>query len=68
MISIVIGSLTIVSTNCEVVYINNPMNRELVTSTEYISIGGYHIPLMIIFKGIYYLYKYFNNDIDSNIL
>ena len=68
IISIVVGSLTIVPTDYKVVYIDNPANRELVTSIEYISTGDYYIPLIIIFKGAYYLRKNFKNDIDSNIL
>ena len=68
MISVVNSSLVIVPTDAKEVYINNPENRELITSTECISAGGYHVPPMITFKGAYYLRKYFTNDIDGNIL
>ena len=62
------GSLIIVPTNCIVAYVDDPDNQELVTSTECISVGGFHVPPMITFKGAYYLRKYFKNDMDDNIL
>ena len=68
MIGMVNGSLVIVPTDCKVVYVDNPENRELVISTECISAGGYHVPPMITFKGAYHLRKYFKNDSDGNIL
>jgi hypothetical protein len=68
MIGMVNGSLVIVPTECEVVYVDNPENRELITSIECISTGGYHVPPMITFKGAYHLRKYFKNDSDGNIL
>jgi len=55
MIGIVNGSFVIVPADYEAVYVNNPENRELVTSTECISAGSYHIPPMITFKGAYHL-------------
>ena len=54
--------------NYNEVFIDDPCNRELVTITEYISIRGYYLPPMITFKRVYYLYKYFNNNTDGNIL
>jgi hypothetical protein len=51
-----------------IAYVDDLANRELVTSTECISAGGYHIPPMITFKGTYHLRKFFKNNIDSNIL
>ena len=68
MISIVASSLVIVPTNYIVSYIDNLENQELITSIEYISRGSFYVSLIIIFKGTYYLRKYFNNNIDSNIL
>ena len=68
MIGMVAGSLVIVPTGCEATYVDDPENRELVTSTECISAGGYHVPPMITFKGAYHLRKYFKNDTDDNIL
>ena len=68
MISIQVGSLVLVPTNYIVTYIDDPRNRELVTSTKCISTSGFHVPPMITFKGVYYLRKYFKNDIDSDIL
>jgi hypothetical protein len=68
MIGIVARSLVIVPVSCEATYTNNPENRELVTLTECISAGGYHVLLMITFKGADHLRKYFKNDTDGNIL
>ena len=68
MIGMVNGSLVVVPAGCTVAYVDDLENRELVTSTEYISAGGYHVPPMITFKGAYYLRKYFTNEIDGNIL
>ena len=50
------------------VYINDPDNKELVTLIECIGVLGYHLLAMITFKGIYYLWKYFDNDMDGNTL
>ncbi len=49
MIRMVSGSLVIVPIDYKAVFVDDPTNRELVTSTECISIGGYHVPPMIIF-------------------
>jgi hypothetical protein len=68
MIGVVSGSLVIVPLDCETVYVDDPANRELVTSTECISASGHHVPPMIIFKGAYHLRKYFKNDIDGRVL
>ena len=68
IISIVAGSLIIVPASYITAYINDPANRELVILTEYISAGGFHVPLMITFKGAFYLQKFFKNEIDRNIL
>jgi hypothetical protein len=68
LIGIVAGSLIIVPTDCTVAYIDDPANRELVASTECISTGGFHVPLIIIFKDAHHLRKYFKNDMDRNIL
>jgi hypothetical protein len=68
MIGMVSGSLVIVPLNCDEVYVDDPANRELVTSTECISATGHHVPPMITFKGAYHLRKHFKNDIDDNTL
>ena len=68
LIGVVSGSIVIVPIGCEAVYVDDPANRELVTSTECISAGGHHVPPMIIFKGAYHLRKYFKNDMDGRIL
>ena len=49
MIGIVSGSLVVVLADCKETFVDDPCNRELVTITEYISAGGYHLPLMIIY-------------------
>ena len=68
LIGVVSSLIVIVPIGYKAVYVDNPTNRELVTSIEYISIGGYYVPPIIIFKGAYHLRKYFKNDIDSYIL
>jgi len=68
MIGIVSGSLVVVLADCKEVFVDDPYNRELVIITKYISVGGYYLPPMIIYKGAYYLRKYFKNDIDGDIL
>ena len=68
LIRMVTGSLIIVPASTIIAYIDDPVNRGLVTSTECISAGGYHIPPMITFKGTYHLWKFFKNDMDGNIL
>jgi hypothetical protein len=35
---------------------------------ECISATGYYPPAMLIFKGVYYLRKHFDNDIDGDVL
>ena len=67
MISVTAGFLVITSANYKAFYIDDPTNQELVTSTECISTSSFHVPLMITFKGAYYLRKYFKNDIDGDI-
>jgi DDE superfamily endonuclease len=68
MIGVVNSSLVIVPAGTTISYVDDPENRELVTSTECISAGGYHVPSMITFKGAYHLRKYFENNMDGNIL
>jgi DDE superfamily endonuclease len=68
LIGMVAGSLIVVPTGTTVAYVDDPANRELVTSTECISASGYHVPPMITFKGAYHLRKFFKNDMDGNIL
>ena len=68
LIGVVFGSLVIVLIGCDAVYVDDPANKELVSSTECISADIHHVPLMIIFKGAYHLHKHFNNDTDGHIL
>jgi len=68
MIRIVSSSLVVVPVDYKAVFVDDLANKELVTSTECISIGGYHVPPMIIFQGVYHLRKYFKNDMSSDIL
>jgi hypothetical protein len=58
----------IVPRDCNVVYIDDLDNRELVTLIECISASGYHVPLMITFKGAFHLRKYFDNDLNGDVL
>ena len=50
----------------ENIYVDDPENRELVTSTECFSAVGYHVPSMLTFKGAYHLRKYFENDLNGD--
>ena len=50
------------------IFVNNPDNKELVTCIKCFSTTGYYVLQMLIFKGAYYLRKYFDNDIDGNTL
>jgi hypothetical protein len=68
IIGIVSSSLVVVPIDYKAVFVYDPINRELVTSTEYISTGGYHVLLIIIFAGVYHLRKYFKNNMSSNTL
>ncbi len=61
------GGFVVVPANTNVVFVDDPANREIVTSTECFSIA-YHVSAMITFKGAYHLQKYFENDIDGNTL
>ena len=67
-IGITAGGIVIIPANVTRVYVNDPDNKELVTAVECISAGGYHVLVMLIFKGAYHLRKYFENDIDDNVL
>ena len=67
MISIVASSLVIVPIGCNITYINDPENHELITSIKCFSVSSYYLPPMITFKGSYYLRKYFKNQTDDNI-
>ena len=67
-IGITAGGRVIIPKTERHAFVNDPDNRELVTSVEYFSATGYHIPLMLIFKGVYHLRKYFENDINGNTL
>jgi hypothetical protein len=58
--------IVIVPVNTEAVFIDDPDNRELVTSTECISATEYHVPPMVIFKGAYHLRKYVDNDMSGD--
>ena len=67
MISIVASSLVIVPIGCNITYINDPENHELITSIKCFSVSSYYLPPIITFKGSYYLRKYFKNQTDDNI-
>jgi len=65
-IGVTSGGLVCVPAGVDQVYVDDPDNKELVTSTECISASGYHLPAMITFKGAYHLRKYFENDMDGD--
>ena len=67
-IGVATGSRVVVPQGLDKIFVNNPENKELVTCVEYFSAIGYHVPPMLIFKGAYYLRKYFENDIDGDTL
>ncbi len=60
--------MVIVLKDCYIVYINDLNNKELVTLTKCIFTSGYYIPLIITFKGAYYLCKYFDNNLNGDVL
>ena len=67
-IRVVFGEVVVIPINCEAVYAADSNNKELITSIETINYSGRKVPTMIIFKGIYYLRKHFQNNIDSDTL
>lgn len=62
------GEKVIVPRDTTVAYTTDPENRELITSVETINYGGRKIPPMIIFSGAYHLRRYFDNNLDEDIL
>jgi hypothetical protein len=52
----------------KVVYYTDPDNQELVIAIVTLNYSQKRVPLIIIFASIYYLRKYFNNNINSNTL
>jgi len=62
------GSFVVAPADAVASYVDDPEERELVTATECISGGGYHVPCMLTFKGAWYLRKYFKNQIDGDTL
>jgi hypothetical protein len=67
-IGVTTGEYIIVPTDCKAVYQADPGNRELVMSVETLNYSSKKVLSIIIFQGIYYLRKHFDNNIDSNIL
>jgi hypothetical protein len=60
------GNTVIVPKGASITYVDDPGQRELVTATECCSATGYHVPVMLIFKGAYHLRKYFKNDLSGD--
>jgi DDE superfamily endonuclease len=54
--------------NTKAVYLSDPDNREMVTSVECISGGGFVIASMIILAGSVLIEKHFDNSIDDDVL
>ena len=46
----------------------NSNNRDYVTSVECINIEGWVLPLFVILKGVYILYKWDKNSLSENIV
>ena len=67
-ISILARNRVIVPQGLKRIFVNDLDNKELVTCVECFSATSYYIPLMLIFKGAYYLQKYFDNNIDGDTL
>ena len=59
IIRVINRSIVIIPAGAKEAYIDDLENQEVIMSTECISAGNYYVPLMITFKGAYYLYKYF---------
>jgi hypothetical protein len=60
-IGVVTSNRVYVSHDYEAIYNIDPENRELVIVVAIINYGGTKVPVIIIFKGAYYLREYFKN-------
>jgi hypothetical protein len=67
-IRVVTGNRVYVSHNCEAIYNTDLENRELVIVVAIINYGGTKVLVIIIFKGVYYLWGHFKNQLNENIL
>ena len=54
--------------NTKAVFLSDPDNRELLTSVECISAGGWAIEPMVIMAGRVFLEKHFDNDLNDDVL
>ena len=46
--------VVIILINCEAVYTEDPNNKKLITLIEIINYNSKKVPIIIIFKGVYY--------------
>jgi hypothetical protein len=60
-IGVVTRDRVYISLDYEVIYNTDPSNRELITTVTTINYSSRKVPLIIIFKGVYYLRGYFKN-------
>jgi DDE superfamily endonuclease len=65
-IGISAGTTVVVPKGATTAFVDDPGQRELVTATECCSATGYHVPVMLIFKGAYHLRKYVKNDLSGD--
>jgi hypothetical protein len=64
----VIAGRTIAHLSTRAVYLADPDNRESLTAVEIVCVDGSTIALMLILKGDVLLERYFENDLENDIL
>jgi hypothetical protein len=64
----VIAGRTITHLSTRAVYLADPDNRESLTAVEIVCVDGSTIALMLILKGDVLLERYFENDLENDIL
>ena len=67
-IGVVSGGKVLVPDDCQAAYVSDPDNRVFVTVVATIGATGRSVPPMIIFKGAHHLRKYFDNDMEKDVL
>ncbi|PMD62686.1 uncharacterized protein K444DRAFT_525054, partial [Hyaloscypha bicolor E] len=67
-ISVLNGKFIIIYLNTKAIYLADPDNRELLTIIKTISAGGEVIILFLILKREILLEKYFNNNLNTEIV
>jgi hypothetical protein len=67
-IGVLNGKIIIIYLNIKAIYLADPNNRELLTIIETISARGKAIIPFLILKGEILLEKYFNNDLNTELV